>query len=168
MGVMLTSATLVRTARYVDVPRIVAILADMHARSVYAGLCAFDDKEARSLVTRSIQRHGAIGVGGTAVFVAEQDGVVRGFIIGHLDRVYFVCHGLTASDLFFCVEPGSDPRCATRLLDAFMAWARGIDAVVEIHMGATNAAGDPERAGKLLERKGLERSGIIYDWRKEA
>ena len=124
-------------------------------------------KVAKSLLVNSIQRHGAVGVGGTCVFVSENDGAIDGVIVGVLDRVYHVFDKLSATDLAFYVAPGGSPSSAGALFDAFFEWAEGIEGVIEVQIGATDMIQDYERTAALYRRKGFTQTGVIYERRTD-
>jgi len=156
---------MIRPAAFGDIPRLAELLGEMHARSVYAGRAELDVREAKALMLRSIQRHGGRRAGSTLVMVAATDGVVHGFLLGLLDRVYHVLGALLATDVFFYVDGHGDPRDARRLLRALMAWADTNPAVIEVRMGATGAIGDWRRTEKLYQRAGMHQAGVIYERR---
>ena len=107
------------------------------------------------------QRHGALSDGGTLVLVSECEGVIKGFVIGILDRVYHIGTKLMATDLFTFNSPDGDPRDGLRLIDGLIAWAES-NHVIEIKLGAVDAVGDFERTAKVFRRRGLKQSGVIY------
>lgn len=156
----------VRDALFSDVPKIAALLGAAHARSRYFGTSVdVDVKETKALLVRSIQRHGGATAGATLVMVAETDGEVRGVIVGVLDRILGIGTKLYATDLFFVCAENVDPRDPAALLEAFERWALPNPLVYEAMCGCNDAIGDPERVGKLYERRGWTRAGAIY--RKE-
>lgn len=121
----------------------------------------------KALLVNCMQRHGAPGVGGTCMFVSENDDVIDGMIVGVLDRVYQLFDKLSAADLFFYVAPGGSPTSAGGLIDAFIEWAEGIDDVIEIRLGATDIIQDYQRVGALYRRKGFTQTGVIYERRTD-
>lgn len=157
---------MIRPARFGDIPRMAELLAEMHARSIYVGRGTFEVRELKGWLMSMIQRHGSPHPGGTLVNVAEQNGVVEGFLVGLLDRCYHLMRELSATDVFFYVSERGDPRDATRLLEAFLKWAMGNERVIEVKMGATNAIADPDRTARLYERAGLQKCGVIYELRR--
>ena len=116
-----------RTAKFGDIPRIAELLEQGAQRSKYRGRASFDVTVAKALLVNAIQRHGAVGVGGTCVFVTEHDGMIDGVIVGVLDRVYHVFDKLSAADLVFYVAPDGSAKSWGRLIDAFNEWVDGID-----------------------------------------
>lgn len=154
---------MVRAAQFVDVPVIAGLLQEGYRASIYADRAAFNEGVAKRLIVNAIQRHGNKTVGGSQVLVAENDGVVVGFIIGVLDRVYGVLDALMATDLWFYCSPAAPPRAAPHLLKATIEWAEQIPKVIEIRFGITNAVGDWERTARMYERLGLERAGAFYE-----
>jgi hypothetical protein len=156
---------MIRDAAFADIPRIVAIMRDAHARSRYAreGLCGFDDKEAKRILVNAIQRHGRGRHAGAFVQVSEAPGgSVEGFIAGMLARVYHVGDKLMASDLFWLATPFVPARDPAKLMRNMVAWARAVENVIEIRCGTTAILQDPEKAGRILARLGMDRYGTIW------
>lgn len=154
----------IRQAKFADLPRLIELLREMHGRSRYRDRGEVDEKAARSLLMTSMQRHGLKACGGTCVFVAE-DQNIQGMIVGIADRVYHVGTKLWATDLYFYVAEGADPRFAEGLYDAFTGWAEGMPDVVDIRNGATDAIGDFDRVAQFYKRKGLKQVGVIHERR---
>ena len=153
---------MIRPARFADTPSILALIGEMHERSVYAGVDTVDGKVARSIVVQSVQRHGLLKDGGASAFVAEQDNEIVGFIIGVLDRLYHIGHRLMATDLLFYAGTKAGPRDFVGLFDAFEAWAESVPGIAEIKPGITDAIDEPERLAKFYERRGYRRCGAIF------
>jgi len=157
---------MIREAKFADVIALANLLRQAHARSKYAALCEVDAAEAKRLLAAGIQRHGGQHDGATLVLVAE-DGEKRvcGLFFGMLCRVYHIGDALEATDLFFYLGEGADPRDAKRMLDTFTTWAEGVPKVVTIRHGATDTMGGYERVSRMFERRGMARSGVIYERR---
>lgn len=159
---------MIRDAKFADVMALTALLCEAHARSKYAGLGNVDMAEAKRLLCASIQRHGGQHDGATLVLVAEDaDKRLCGLFLGMLQRVYHIGDILEATDVFFYLAEGADPRDAKRMLDTFTAWAEGAPKVVTIRHGVTDIMGDHERTERLFRRRGMARSGVIYERRVE-
>lgn len=156
-----------RRARFGDIPAIVELMQESHRRSKYRNRGAIVPKLAKSVLLNTIQRHGLTRVGGACVFVTENDGVLDGFIIGVLELVYSISDKLSANDLFFYVSERGLPQSAGHLLDAFIERNVGIDGLVQIQMGATDAIQDYERTAKLYRLKGFVQTGVIYEMRMD-
>ena len=138
---------------------------EMYQRSVYRNDCEFDEKAAKALLMRCIQRHGGAQDGSTLVFVADRAGVVEGFIIATLSRLYGIGTKLLASDTHFYVSKRAHARDAFKLIDAYKAWATGNEEVIEINLCATDAVGEFRRTEKLYRRKGFVPFGVILSMR---
>ena len=136
-----------------------------YRRSKYRDRMPISVKEIKALMMQAIQRHGLAQVGGACVFVSEHQGAVDGFIAGVLERVYHVGDKLSAADVFFYVMPDGSPGSAGGLIDAFVDWALGIEAVIEIRVGATDIIQDYQRTAALYRRKGFIQTGVIYERR---
>lgn len=152
----------IRRARAVDIPRILELMTEMHLRSVYAKQAGLAKQTAWKLLEECVLQDGKSGPGATHCQVAENRGVVEGFIIGMLDPVYHVLDRLTATDLYFYCSPRADKRDAMRLLRSFHEWAMSKPKVIEISMGATDAIGRWQDAETFYKRVGLTQTGIIY------
>ncbi len=153
----------VRRAKAVDTPAIMGVIQNAYVRSRYVGRVGVDETYAKRLIGQCVMKDGIPRDGGTMVAVSEHlPGVIDGFIIGILDRVYVVGDRLSATDLMFVPGAGTTPRDAIALLDAFLEWAGSIDAVHEIVLGVTDVFGSYEATERLYERKGFERSGSMF------
>lgn len=152
---------MIRPATFGDIPRLVSILEDAHARSHYAESSVnVDAKEAKRILVNAIQRHGTKN-GGSFVMVAETAGKVEGFILGVVARIYHVGDRLMASDLFWICTPDVDPRDPVRLMKAMIAWAKTCPGVVEVQVGSTSVVQDPEKSARILEAIGMKPYGLI-------
>ncbi len=138
---------------------------EMYDKSIYRDDCDFDEKETKALLMRCIQRHGGEQDGSTFVFVAERSGIVAGFIIAALSRLYGIGTKLSASDTHFYVTRRAHARDAFLLIDAYEAWAANNDQVIEINLCATNAIGEFLRTEKLYRRMGFKTFGVILSKR---
>ena len=156
-----------RPAKYSDIPRLTELLEQAHRRSKYRDRMSVSVKEIKALVIQAIQRHGLASAGGACVFVSEHEGAVDGFIAGLLERVYHIGEKLSATDFFFYVAPDGSPASAGGLLDAFIDWALGVDEMIEMRLGATDAIQDYERTAALYRRKGFTQTGVIYERRTD-
>lgn len=157
---------MIRPAKFADVPRIAELLEEAYGGSIYADRAAFDVKTAKALLVQALHRHGHKTAGGSLVMVGEKGGVVEGFIVGAVERVYHVLDRFMATDMWFVCSKRADPRDASRMLKAFVEWAESNPKVIEIRMGITNAMGDGWRkAGKLYERAGFVEAGGMYERR---
>jgi GNAT superfamily N-acetyltransferase len=137
----------------------------MYQRSIYRDDCDFDEKAAKALLMRGIQRHGGRQDGSTVVFVAERAGVVEGFIIAALSRLYDIGTKLLAADTHFYCSKRAHARDAFKLIDAYDAWAAENQQVIEIDLCATDAIGEFRRTEKLYRRMGFEPFGVILSKR---
>lgn len=147
----------VRPSKFADIIRLADLMHELHQRSTYAAF-TLDERVFKNLCIEAARVHGTRG----CLFVAEHKGVVEGFIIGAVNRLYNVGKEFEARDLFFYVSDRGDRRDAERLIDAFLGWASTAPGVVEINMGATDAVADSSRTAKLYRRKGLTQNGVLY------
>lgn len=155
---------MVRDALFADIPAIVLVLEEAYLRTHYAksGLADMDRSEAKRLLVASIQRHGGKNGGSTWVQVSETNGIVTGFILGTLTRVYSIGNRLMATDLFWLTSPAADPLDAGRLMRGMIAWAAAAPHCIEINSGTTAIMNDPDGAGRMLEHMGMTKYGNLY------
>lgn len=153
----------VRQATFSDVPRMRSLMEEMCARSVYAGRTEIDKRECFAVLTNAIQRHGMKNAGGTMVMVAEAGGVVEGFIIGVIDRVYHVGVALMVTDLFFITSERAEPQDAYRMLKALIRWGEENPKVIEVRCGVTGIVGNVDDIGALYARAGMNRVGAFFE-----
>lgn len=155
---------MIRRAAFADIPAFARLLADQHARSIYAHTASLDLAHAKTLLLQAINADGRAGLGGTLALAAEHDSQVTGLFMGVIERVYDLSTAdtLRARDLLFVHAPAGDPRDPGRLLDAFTAWAETQPGVIEVQAGMTEATGASARVGKLFERRDFSRHGLIY------
>lgn len=151
---------MIRPAKFGDIPAIVELMEEGHARSKYAGRDFVDPKEAKRLLMASIQRQGLKGEGGACVFVTDQ---VDGFTMGMVDRVYHIGTKLMAQNLFYYARETARPQDRLALFDAYIGWASAIPGVIEIHDGITDIVGDVDRVEALYRRRGFTRCGVIME-----
>jgi hypothetical protein len=88
------------------------------------------------------------------VWIATEDGKVRGFLIGEIGDLPF-SHYQSATDLAFLADKGG-----RLLLDAFVAWCR-MRKVARIDMGVS-ASKVRRGTDRLFSRAGFARSGGMY------
>ncbi len=138
---------------------------EMYEKSIYRDDCEFDEKEAKALLMRCIQRHGGRQDGSTFVFVADRAGIAEGFIIAVLSRLYGIGTKLAAADTHFFVSKRAHARDAFKLIEAYRAWATENSKVIEITLCATDAVGEFRRTEKLYRRMGFEQFGVILSMR---
>lgn len=155
---------MVRAATLADLARLFEMVKAMHAGSKYAARgIGVDAATAKAILLDGVRRHGAQHNGGTLLNVAVKDGVIEGFMLGILQRIYFIGDRLEAMDFWLYVGPGASATDLPKLLDRYITWADDNPKVAEICLAWTDAAGvDGARLGRLYERKGFDRSGEIY------
>lgn len=152
---------MIRAARAIDRPALVALLQEGFRRSRYSSLGNVSVKHAEDLLLGAILKHGVKAVDGTHCMVVERRGEIAGLHFGMKQRVYLIGDKFSATDLFYYVRPGS-PFDAVALLESFIAWAESDPRVVEIQPGTTDAVQDWRIAGHLYEKRGFEQCGAIF------
>lgn len=150
---------MIRQARLQDIPELMRLLRNAHAGSHYATQCGIDDVAAKGLLMQVIA---GAWEGQTFAEVAEAAGTVEGFILGHTAPVYLIGDRQMATDLFWLASKRVDPRDPRRLMANMIAWARSRPDVIEIRCGATPVLQEPDKAGRMLKRLGLEPYGSFY------
>lgn len=146
---------MVRPATEADLADLVALAGAMHQESPRFQRYPFLGYRLRA-VMESVLDMGPRGF----MVVAEQDGIVGGFVgVAH---DHFACDVLQASDIGLFISPEHrGGSTAARLVRAYLAWAKGIDAepTISVNTGVT-----VERTGQLLERLGAKNSGTNWTW----
>jgi len=153
----------VRVAKFGDVPQILDMIKEGHARSRYSGSTCVDERRAKALIMQSIQRHGGVVEGSTFVAVADTGERLEGFIIGVLQPMYLVLDAIEATDVFWYARPDAHGMTASRLLRAMHKW---VPAGALIRHGNSDAISDADLSGRLLEQHGLRKSGGTYEKEK--
>jgi hypothetical protein len=149
-----------RLAKFGDIPVLRALAKEMHQRSRYADVATMDDGALRNILMSAINAGGKRAACWVSVGV---DNAPDGFLIGITDRVFGIARDLYATDVLFYVSPSADARHAAELLAVFDEWAGAHPGVIETRLGAHDAIGDDwERVGKLYERRGYSRNGVMY------
>lgn len=149
-----------RLARSADIPAIVALTQEAHKRSRYRKL-PFN----KGQCTEAVRRYLGLGlppsIGATAVFVDDKVDAVLGAVCLPL----YECLGaLLITDVFWFARKGASPKSGVAVLNAFHDWAAKSQGPYVIRQGVVDfIADDPERAGRLLDRRGFRRAGLIFE-----
>lgn len=155
---------MIRDARAVDIPAILAFLAECYGRSHYAkaGVAQIDVMHTKKLLLMAIHRHNHKTENACWIQVIEQAGQICGLMLATLARVYVIGNRLMATDVLFVVNGFAHAHEAGQLIKNFIQWGKRSPACVEIRCGATAVIGDPERTAKLFERFGLTPYGTLH------
>lgn len=152
--------TIIRPAKFGDIPRIKALATGCWRRSRYADE-PMSERRFKEICVSSISEEAA------CLLVAEVDGVVEGFLIGIIDWIYVFGKNRYATDIMIYVS--SKGRGAFRsMIKTFIHWAACLPEkyrVRHIWLASTDAVSDPERTRKMYERLGLRRIGNIFEMR---
>lgn len=155
---------MIRPATLSDLPRLFELILKMHAGSKYAEReIDVDPTTAKSILRDGVMRHGGLHNGATLFNVIERDGLIEGFMLGILQRVYSIGNRLEAQDFWLFCTPHCPKIGMTKLLDAYVAWADDNPKVAEIVLSWTDAMSvDGDKIGRVYYRKGFRRSGEIW------
>lgn len=153
----------IRPAKAVDIPAIVNFLVECHARSHYGGSAVnVDVQHTKKMLLMAIHRHDHRTENACWAEVVEHAGQICGLMVATMARVYAIGDKLMATDVIFATNGFAQPTDAGRLLLGMVQWAKRSPYCVEVKCGATAVIGDPERAGKLLQRLGMKHYGTIF------
>lgn len=134
-----------------------AVLTDLSPLVAF-GKAAIEKTNYRDLPFNSVNTRrflkGAMDAPDMDVFIALRNGTICGVLVASADVLLF-SHVVITTDLAFAAEAGGD-----KLLDRFIAWSKQRGAAL-IEMMSSQSEGY-ERYGRLLERKGFERSGGVF------
>lgn len=158
---------MIRPGTALDINATVDLLAEFYAASHYArtGAAAIDRAYAKELLLTSLFYQGKATEGATWFEVSERDGKIVGLMLARLTRVYVIGDRLMASDVLFVVNRQAGLADAPTLALNMLGWARSVPLCVEARCGTTAVIGDPERAGQMYSRLGMQRYGSL--WRME-
>lgn len=150
---------MIRPAKMTDILRMVDILKDAHSRSIYAGKCGVNERQAKGLLGEAVM---ASFSGAAFADVSERAGQVEGFLIGITAPVYLIGDRLMATDLFWIATTQVEPKDPRQLMARFIEWAKAIPDVCEIRCGTTPVIQAPEKAARMLKRLGMTEFGQFH------
>jgi hypothetical protein len=155
---------MLRPATLSDLPRLYELILAMHAGSKYAEReIDVDEATAKSILRDGVMRNGGQHNGATLLNVVERDGLVEGFMLGILQRVYSIGNRLEAQDFWLYCTPHAPNGSVPRLLDAYVEWADSNPKVAEITLSWTDAMKvDGGKLGRLYHRKRFRLCGEIW------
>lgn len=152
-----------RRARTTDVFGMVGLLVEQQARSRYAGEVEVDEPYTRKLLAQAIQRNGGQTDGSSLVNVIEDDdGQIEAFMVGVIQRVYFIGTQLCAQDMFLVAKDGASPMTSRRLMSAYITWASANPNVHEIFLSHTDALPEGDRMASIYSKMGFQLCGGIF------
>lgn len=155
---------MIRAAKAVDIPAIIAFLQDRYRDTHYAkaGSAEIDVMHAKKLLVMAIHRHDHKTENACWVQVVEHNGRICGLMLATLARVYVIGDKLMATDVLFTVNPFAEPTDALQLLKGMIQWAKRSPQCIEIKCGATALIGDPERTANLFAHFGFAPYGSLH------
>ncbi|AZS78843.1 GNAT family N-acetyltransferase [Achromobacter spanius] len=146
---------MIRVATLQDVPAVVALAQAFHRESAYRNTEFLPSK-----VTDLFS--GLLDEPRGTLLVAEEGGVLIGFLSGGIGQDYFG-DGLFAFEHGVYVVPERRGGMAgPRLVQAFLSWAEGLG-VPRKHMAISTGIAT-ERTGALYQHLGGENTGALYSW----
>ena len=154
---------MIRPGKMADIVRIRELFIEMHAASKYAGVVEIDLMTLQKALMTFMMRNGHTNDGGCIVTVSEDDGVVEGFMVGMLDRIYHIGDKFSANDIYLYASPRCSPLAVGKMIDAYLAWAQANPKVHEIALSWSDALPFASRMAKVYERKGFSRCGEIFE-----
>jgi hypothetical protein len=153
--------TIIRIAKFRDIPAIKALAEEAHGRSPYAD-CPMD-AEKLALVARQAISSSFAGQAANSVILVADDGEVHGVFVGAVMSLYECLDVVWATNSFWYVRKGGNARSAFRLLDAFHEWTiRRYDHVV-FRVGLNATLNPTEGLERLMRHRGFTRSGVIVE-----
>lgn len=155
---------MIRRATMSDLPRVYALVGQLHKATEYAKRdIDVSEPAMHRLFKAALARNGSTGDGGTLLNVFEHKGQIEGFMLGALQRVYHIGNRLEAQDFFLYCTPGAPNPAWSKLVDAFVEWASANPKVADIVLSTNDVAGtDPLKLGRLYARKGFMKRGEIW------
>ena len=160
---------MLRRATFSDLPRLLELMVETHARSKYADRgISLDQTVARTILQAALSRNGMQMETAMLLNVVVKDGEVEGFMIGVLQRVHSVCNRLEAQDMWLSCSERAPRGAMQKLIDAYIEWADTNPKVAEISLSWTDVVKgvDGDALGKVYQRKGFTRAGEI--WKRES
>lgn len=154
---------MLRPATTADMPRLYALVEEMHDRSGYAkrGI-ELSPTLVRSRLMEGIRKNGGLHAGSTLLNVIDKDGV-QAFMFGLLQPVYGIGAALEAVDVMLCSTAKAPKTSAALLVRAYVEWADKNERVKDIYLSWTDIADvDGRKLGALYQRRGFQRCGEIW------
>lgn len=156
---------MLRRATFSDLPRLMELMEETHAKSRYADMgVSLDKNSAREMLHAGLSRNGLQMETGMLLNVIEKAGKVEGFMLGVLQRVHSVGNRLEAQDLWLYCTKKAPKIGMLKLIDAYVEWANGNPKCAEISLSWTDAVKgiDGAAIGKAYQRQGFQPAGEIW------
>jgi len=156
---------MIRAAKMVDTPRLVALMVEAQKTSRYAGKGAVDETYAKQLLKELILHNGGRSSEGTLVNVIEVNGQIEGYHIGMQQRIGLVGTKFEAADAQLYTTAQAPPFAFVELLEAFCHWAAFTPRIIAIRPGASDILGKKNLAfmSDIYRRLGFEEVGTIFE-----
>lgn len=136
-----------------DIPKVVAMGADMHAESQYRGM-DYDPYVCHALAEAVIQDPNQIAL------VAETDGEVVGMISGYVAPFYFGSDLMAADRILYVMPEYRGSSAFIRLVKAFCEWATE-EGARQVFI-STSSDINTDQTDALFERMAFETVGAIH------
>lgn len=152
----------IRAAKFGDIPEIVRLAKEAANRSHYKGRAVVDPQTVKRLAMECIGQHKS-EPGGALIVVADNGTCLEGMLVGIVRPLYECMTIQMATNLVWYASENAHPASAVRLLRTFMKWANRAPGPIICRFGISDAIGDPQRIGKLMEREGFRCNGAIFE-----
>ncbi len=153
---------MIRAATFSDIPRLVELVRQGHARSIHKDIPLLD-KAVRSYIMDGIRRHGGKVDGATLFNVVEFRGQIEGMMLCVLQKLYLICDKLEAQDFWLYASNKCPAIGPSKLIDEYVRWCEGNKDVGEVKLSYTDVLGvDDKKLCRLFQRKGFAVMGGIY------
>lgn len=154
----------IRPAKFADIQEITRLSASALSSSRYANIATIQPQQIKQAAVRWIGLQGEADRLPRGMVVVCDNGIcLEGMLVGVLTPLYDGLDIAVATDLIWYAQPGAHPASGPRMMRAFHKWAAKFPGHIILRHGVTDAIKDPEVTGKMLERSGFRRAGIIYE-----
>lgn len=153
---------IIERANFQDIPFILDLVDEAHARSRYSDVPFLPD-DAYRVARQCLYAPEKPAIGQPIAFVARTKNGVDGVLIGSMSRLYEVLPVAIAQDFLFYVRA---PQAAEGLLTAFRDWAFSRDGRVIVRLMMSDAIVDPALSGRWLSRQGYRLMAFGFEVEK--
>lgn len=152
----------IQHAKFADIPAFVDLAEKAFLISSYAVFANFDPAETKRAAIAALT---AQQTGNTVFLLAKENDKIEGCFIGSVSPLYGT-DAMTATNLFFFVDPDGKKTTALRLIRSFMRWADQVNAPLLYRIGMSDAIGDLTKKDRAMRALGFRLAGGIYEMEK--